>query len=173
MVEVVLGAIATIVWWYAQPGIVQLVALNVMIICTVNTLLINGNPLMRYDAYFIFSDLVETPNLWQRSREALRHFWSDWLLGQPEPEDPLIPAGKRPWLASYAVLSKLYMVMVCVTIVWGIVKVLHPYHLENVAYLVGCTIAAGAAVTPIRSAMELLRNPVRRADVRAGRVSLV
>ena len=106
MVELVLAAVATIVWWYAQPGIVQLVALNVMIICTVNTLLINGNPLMRYDGYYILSDLVEVPNLWQRSREALRHFWSNWLLGQPTVEDPLLPATQRPWLAAYAVFRR-------------------------------------------------------------------
>ena len=112
MVELVLAAVATIVWWYAQPGVVQLVALNVMIICTVNTLLINGNPLMRYDGYYIFSDLVEMPNLWQRSREVLRHFWSDWLLGATSVDDPLLPATQRPWLAVYAVISKVYMVFV-------------------------------------------------------------
>lgn len=65
MVELVLAAAATIVWWYAQPGVVQLVALNIMVICTLNTLLVNGNPLMRYDGYYILSDLVEVPNLWQ------------------------------------------------------------------------------------------------------------
>src|SRR5436305_9749278 len=144
-----------------------------MVICTVNTLLINGNPLMRYDGYYIFSDIVETPNLWQRSREALRHFWSGWLLGRPPQKDPLIPASKRPWLAGYAVLSKAYMLMVCVTIVWGLAKVLHPYHLENMAYFVGCTVAAGAVVTPLRSAVQLMRNPIRRSDVRTGRLSLL
>jgi putative peptide zinc metalloprotease protein len=173
MVELMLASAATIVWWYAQPGVVQLVALNIMIICTVNTLLINGNPLMRYDGYYIFSDLMETPNLWQRSREAFRHFWSDWLLGQPADEDPLIPAGKRPWLAAYAMCSKVYMVVVCVTIVWGLVKVLHPYHLENLAYAVGLTVFGGALVAPISAAAELVRNPVRRADVRTGRLSLL
>jgi putative peptide zinc metalloprotease protein len=173
MVELVLASAATIIWWYAQPGIVQLVALNIMVICTVNTLLINGNPLMRYDGYYIFSDLVETPNLWQRSREAFRHFWSDWLLGQPTEDDPLIPAGKRPLLAAYAMFSKVYMIVVCVTIVWGLVKVLYPYHLQNVAFAVGFTILGGALVAPITAAVELVRNPIRRADVRTGRLSLL
>ena len=108
IVELVLAALATIVWWYAQPGVVQLVALNIMIICTVNTLLINGNPLMRYDGYFIFSDLVETPNLWQRSREAFRYFWSDWLLGQPVVEDPLIPINKPLALGVRGCIQNLY-----------------------------------------------------------------
>src|SRR6185369_9578445 len=173
LVELVLAAMATIVWWYAQPGVVQLVALNIMIICTVNTLLINGNPLMRYDGYYIFSDLVETPNLWQRSREAFKHFWSNWLLGQPAEDDPLIPAGKRPWLAAYAAFSKVYMVVVCVTIVWGLVKVLYPYHLQNLAFAVGLTVFGSALVAPISAAVELARNPLRRADLRTGRLSLL
>jgi putative peptide zinc metalloprotease protein len=173
LVELVLASAATIIWWYAQPGVVQLVALNIVIICTVNTLLINGNPLMRYDGYYIFSDLMETPNLWQRSREAFRHFWSEWLLGQPAEDDPLIPVGKRPWLAAYAMFSKVYMVVVCVTIVWGLVKVLFPYHLQNLAYAVGFTVFGSALVAPITAAVELVRNPIRRADVRTGRLSLL
>jgi putative peptide zinc metalloprotease protein len=173
LVELVLAAAATIVWWYAQPGVLQLVALNIMVICTVNTLLINGNPLMRFDGYYIFSDLMETPNLWQRSREAFKHFWSDWLLGQPAEDDPLIPAGKRPWLAAYAMCSKVYMVVISVTIVWGLAKVLYPYHLQNLAYAVGLTMFGSALIAPISGAREILRNPIHRADIRAGRVSLL
>lgn len=173
MVELVLAAIATIVWWYAVPGVVQLVALNIMIICTVNTLLINGNPLMRYDGYYIFSDLVETPNLWQRSREALRYFWSEWLLGKPVTDDPLIPVHKRPWLACYAMLSKCYMALMCVLIVWGLAKVLHPFHLQNVAYAAGVTILASALVNPISNLVQIARNPIRRREVRTGRLSLL
>ena len=144
VVELCLAAAATIVWWYAQPGVVQLVALNIMVICTLNTLLINGNPLLRYDGYYIFSDFMEVPNLWQRLREALRYFWAEWLLGQPMTVDALLPARHRPWLAAYAIASKIYLTMVCVLIVWGLAKSLAPYHLENIAYAVGFTVLGSA-----------------------------
>ena len=173
LVELVLASIATIVWWYAQPGVVQLVALNVMIICTLNTLLINGNPLMRYDGYYIFSDFMEVPNLWQRSRKALKYFWSEWLLGQPTVEDPLLPARQRPWLAAYASVSKVYLSMMCVMIVWGLAKSLAPFHLQNMAYMVGFTIFGGALVGPATSAVELARNPIRRAEMRKGRLAIL
>lgn len=173
MVELVLAAMATIVWWYAQPGIVQLVALNIMMICTLNTLLVNGNPLMRYDGYYLFSDLVEVPNLWQRSRDALRHFWSEWLLGQPTVDDPLVPATQRPWLAGYAVVSRVYMTFICVAIVWGLAKTLAPYHLQNLAYAVGLTVVGSALVVPVTSAVQLARNPIRRAEMRKGRLAMV
>ncbi len=173
LVELVLAAIATIVWWYAQPGIMQFIALNIMVICTLNTLLVNGNPLMRYDGYYVFSDFVEVPNLWQRSRESLQYFWSEWLLGQPTADDPLLPAAQRPWLAVYAVLSKVYLTAVCVMIVWGLVKTLAPYRLENLAYMVGCVVVGSALVAPVKAAAELARNPVRRGEIRRDRLAIV
>jgi putative peptide zinc metalloprotease protein len=173
VVELFLAALATIVWWHAQPGIVQLVALNVIVICTCNTLVINGNPLMRYDGYYILSDMVEVPNLWQRSREALRHLSSEWLMGRPRVEDPLLPARQRPWLAAYAVSSKIYLSFVCVMIVFGLAKTLAPYQLQNLAYAVGLTVLCGALVGPVRSGVEFARNPVRRAQLRKGRLAIL
>jgi putative peptide zinc metalloprotease protein len=63
--------------------------------------------------------------------------------------------------------------VVCVTIVWGLMKVLYPYHLQNLAFAVGLTVFGGALVGPITTAAELIRNPMRRADVRTGRLSLL
>jgi putative peptide zinc metalloprotease protein len=175
-VEIILAAVATIVWWYAQPGVVQLVALNIMIICTLNTLLVNGNPLLRYDGYYVLSDLVEIPNLWIRARDALRRYTTHWLFSRrttPVQDDPLVPARKRPWLAIYAVASKVYLGLVLVAIVWGLVKYLHPYHLEVLAYLVGLTVVGSALVGPVTSASRLLRSPTRRAELRQGRFALL
>jgi putative peptide zinc metalloprotease protein len=173
VVELTLAAAATIVWWYSVPGVVQLLALNVMVICTVNTLAINGNPLLRYDGYYIFSDLVEVPNLWQRSREALKYFWSEWIMGQPAEDDALLPARQRPWLACYAVVSKLYLTMVCVFLVWGLANSLAPHHLQNVAYLVGLTMLGGTLIGPVTNAVELARNPIRRGQVKRGRLTIL
>ena len=173
LVELVLAAAATIVWWHTQPGIVQLVALNLMLICTLNTLLVNGNPLMRYDGYYVFADLVEVPNLWQRSREAYRYFWSEWILGQPATQDPLLPARQRPWLAAYATASKSYLALVCVMIVWGLTKTLAPYRLENLAYLAGFIVLGSALITPVRSAIELARNPIKQGELPSRRLGVI
>jgi putative peptide zinc metalloprotease protein len=175
-VEWLLAAMATIVWWYAQPGIVQLVAMNLMIVCTVNTLLVNGNPLLRYDGYYILSDLVEMPNLWQRSRDVLRELATRWFLAPrgtttPDP-DPLIPAHRRGWLALYAALSNVYQVLVFVAILWGMVVFLYPYHLQNLAYAVGAVVLGTALLGPARGTARLLRDPLRRGELRAGRLVL-
>ena len=123
-----LAALATIVWWYAQPGVVQLVALNIMIVCTVNTLLVNGNPLLRYDGYYILSDLRRNAQPVAAIARRAAEIHGRWLLGEPVEDDPLVPTRQRAWLAAYAVASKVYMALVCVAIVWGLVQVLYPLH---------------------------------------------
>jgi len=173
LVELVIASLSTIVWWYAQPGLVQLVALDIMLVSTVHTLLVNGNPLLRYDGYYILSDLVESPNLWRRSRDALSSLAGHWLLGQPADEDALVPTRHRMWLAGYAVASKVYYGLLFVAIVWGLVRVLHPHHLENLAYALGLTLVGGALVGPVSSGLRLVQNPFRRRELRQGRLALV
>jgi putative peptide zinc metalloprotease protein len=173
LVELVIASLATIVWWYAQPGLVQLVALDMMLVCTVNTLAVNGNPLLRYDGYYLLADLVESPNLWQRSRDALQNFVSRWLFGNKVDDDALVPTRHRSWLTAYALASKAYSACVFAAIVWGLVLVLYPHHLENIAYALGLTLVCGALVPPVSSIYHVTRNPYRRRELRKGRLATV
>ena len=58
-----LASVATIIWCYSLPGIVNTICFNVMMVCSVGTVLLNGNPLLRYDGYYILSDVLDVPNL--------------------------------------------------------------------------------------------------------------
>jgi putative peptide zinc metalloprotease protein len=55
-VELMIAAIATFIWWNtpSQP-FVNYLSLSLMIVCSVSTVIFNGNPLMRYDGYYIYS----------------------------------------------------------------------------------------------------------------------
>ena len=74
-VEVVLAAAATFLWWWSEPGFVNALCMNIMFVGSINTLLFNGNPLLRYDGYYVLSDIVEIPNLAEQSATALRALW--------------------------------------------------------------------------------------------------
>ena len=50
---------ALFVWLNVEPGTVRVIAYNVMFIAGISTVLFNGNPLLRYDGYYILSDLLE------------------------------------------------------------------------------------------------------------------
>ncbi len=69
LAELFLAAVALIVWARTAPGVVHALAHNVVIIASVSTLLFNGNPLLRYDAYYLLSDWLDIPNLSQRARQ--------------------------------------------------------------------------------------------------------
>ncbi|MDP7288748.1 MAG: PqqD family peptide modification chaperone, partial [Phycisphaerae bacterium] len=79
--ELAIAAIAAIVWASVGPGMVKAVAYNCMFIASVTTLMFNANPLLRYDGYYILSDMLEIPNFAQRSKSYLyylvkRYIWS-------------------------------------------------------------------------------------------------
>ncbi len=71
VVELFLAALAFYVWLAVEPGFVRALAFNVMLVAGVSTLIFNGNPLLRYDAYYILADLIEMPNL---AQQAARHW---------------------------------------------------------------------------------------------------
>ena len=76
-VEAILASIATFIWWFSEPGLLNYLALSVMFICSVSTVLFNGNPLLRFDGYYILMDLLEIPNLRQKATEVMKRFMLD------------------------------------------------------------------------------------------------
>jgi len=56
MVELVLAALAIYIWILIEPSIIRAIAYNVIVIAGVSTLIVNGNPLLRFDGYFILSE---------------------------------------------------------------------------------------------------------------------
>ena len=65
--------------------------LSTMFVCSVSTVMFNANPLLRYDGYYILSDLTEIPNLRQKATSILNRKLADWCLGLEEPDDPFLP----------------------------------------------------------------------------------
>ncbi len=160
-VELLLAAVATFVWWFSEPGIVNLLALNTMVVASMGTLLINANPLMRYDGYYLLADLTETPNLWQRSRDAYRSRLGR-LVFRPRTNQPREPL----WMAVYGGLSSAYLLLVLAAIGWAAIVALQPAGLGVLAYGLSLVIAASVMAGPARQATDAMQNPVRRREFR-------
>ena len=116
-VELFLGSLALFVWLAVEPGAVRTIAYNVMLISGVSTLLFNGNPLLRFDGYYVFSDAIEIPNLGQRSNQYLGYLFQRYALGAKDAESPAHSTGERVWMALYGVTSFLYRVFITFIIV--------------------------------------------------------
>lgn len=127
IVELTLAALAVIGWAVMAPGPWRDAAMMVMVIGSVNTVLINGNPLLRYDGYFIFSDWVRVPNLGYEAIEALRHSIRRIVWGRSSTDGEV--AGDQTTVAStrflvcYALLSAIYRYVMLTAIVYAIYRI--------------------------------------------------
>lgn len=146
LVELLLAAIAILCWRLFQPGLLQTIALNTIIVCSVGTLFFNGNPLLRYDGYFVLADLVGIPNLWQESRKALRSKLAKWFF-KPEVTANTPPVDRQGLLVVYAIASMTYRVFVISAILLFMYRLLVPKGLGGLMPLVLATFAVGAGVT--------------------------
>lgn len=160
--ELLLAAGATLVWWCAVDGPVRMAALSVMIVGSLNTLLLNGNPLMRYDGYYLFSDLVRVPNLAAEASRVARETWRRWGLGL---EGALPPRTGEPrrLLLGYAVASFLYRLFIIGVILLGVHALGRAFRLRVLAWIITLLSLAGL-VTPLlmATAQPLLRRATRR-----------
>ncbi len=133
VVEIVLASLATYIWAFTVPGSgINQFALNVMVTASLNTLLFNGNPLLRYDGYYFLMDMMEMPNLKQKGSSYLWYLFQKFVLGVENANEPIDTRGREPGLISYAVCSAIYRWFIMFAIVgmvwtfldkygWGIV----------------------------------------------------
>lgn len=116
-VEVFIGALALFFWVSAEPGFMRSLAYNVIFIAGVSSILFNGNALLRYDAYYILSDLLEIPNLGPRGLRYVGYLFQRYLFGVREAEPPESTPGERVWFILYTVASWAYRIFIYVAIV--------------------------------------------------------
>jgi len=148
-VEIVLASVCTFVWWFTQPGLLNYLCLNVMFISSVSTLMFNANPLLRYDGYYILSDLIEIPNLRQKATTILQSKLAAWTLGLPETPDPFLPQ-RRQWLfAIYTVAAAIYKWVVMAAILWFLYIVFEPYGLQIIGKLITVMAVGGLIFQPL------------------------
>lgn len=117
MVELFIASLALYVWLLSEPGITRAIAFNVMVVAGVSTLVVNGNPLLRYDGYYIFSDLIEMPNLAQRGQKYLTYIWDRYVFGVYDIEPSHESKSERRWLFFYTPLAWVYRTLVTVSII--------------------------------------------------------
>lgn len=133
MIELLIAAFALAIWFSTQSGLVHDLAFVVMFICGVSSILFNGNPLLRFDAYYILCDTFDLPNLAARSKTFWSQGISNLILGKFKWSSMTMAKGEEKWLWLYAPLSLLYSLMLMSYIVFWVGKQ---------SLILGCIIAA-------------------------------
>jgi len=112
MVELFVASLALGVWLIVEPGLIRSAAYNVMIISGVSSLLFNGNPLLRFDGYYVLCDAIEIPNLAARSNQYLGNLALKHLFGLEKVRQQAMAPGEAPWFVFYGVAAFVYRLMV-------------------------------------------------------------
>jgi putative peptide zinc metalloprotease protein len=172
-VELLLASLATFLWWFSEPGPFNSLCLNVMLVCSISTVLFNGNPLLRYDGYYVLSDLLEVPNLAGQASEVVRKAAAWWFAGITPPKDratePTLPTA---WLAAYFVASALYRVFVVLVILWALHSILKPFGLDAITGGVAILTFGGLLAAPLVGMARIVRDPRWSDRVKFGRLGI-
>ena len=111
--ELVLAVFCTLLWALCPEGAAKNVFFVLASTSWVMTLAINLSPFMRFDGYFVFSDLLDFPNLHERAGACARWWLRKTFFGLVEatPEPDLLPR-QRAGLILFAYITWAYRLVV-------------------------------------------------------------
>jgi len=158
LTELFCAGLAMMVWTNAEPGLARAASFNCLLIAGVSTLLFNGNPLLRFDAYFILSDLIEIPNLGARATRFYGYLLNRYAFGVRGQTSPVQARGEAAWFACYAPVSYAYRLWVMLSIAVFVATQLHGVG----AVLAVWTIASGILYPLARGVWHIARGPALR-----------
>jgi putative peptide zinc metalloprotease protein len=172
-VELMIASIATFVWWNtpSQPFVNNL-ALSLMVVCSVSTVIFNGNPLMRYDGYYVLADWLEIPNLRERANRYISRLFMDKALGIEVQPEPYMELWRRILFVTFAVVSYVYRWVVTFFILMFTSNFLKPYKLEIISQTLFAISLGSMIGWPLYRLGKNIARRGRLPDMKRGRVSV-
>ncbi len=141
IVELLLAAVAMFAWLQLSDGLLREAAFAVMLIGGVSTLLFNGNPLLRFDGYYVLSDAIEIPNLATRAARYYGYLARRYLLRIGAERAPNTVQGERRWLLLFGAASTLYRLSITIGIALFLIAVVPTLGVVMAAWLLTAQLA--------------------------------
>jgi len=111
--ELAIAGIAAIVWLYAEPeSLTRQLSYNMVFMASVSTILFNANPLLKFDGYYMLSDILEIPNLYDRAKKHLQWLIQHYAYGMTNTHPVSSRLSEKIVLISYGISSMIYKVLV-------------------------------------------------------------
>jgi putative peptide zinc metalloprotease protein len=170
-VECFLASIATFVWWNTEQGLLNSLSLATMFICSVNTILFNANPLLRYDGYYVMADWLEIPNLRIKSTQFFTYLFQEKVLGLEVPVQSYMPRSRRVLFVTYAIASYFYRWFVTYSIIYFLSQFLKPHKLQSISYALAIGSLIPLAGMPVYQMFKFVRTPGRMRKVKKARAA--
>jgi putative peptide zinc metalloprotease protein len=118
MFELFAAAVAAFGWILTRdnPGTLHQLCYNVMLTSGVATVLFNANPLMKFDGYYMLSDLLEVPNLMPRSMNLLKFLFQKHVYRVENAQPPTSNPSEALILLVYGIAALAYRVLIFISI---------------------------------------------------------
>ncbi len=137
--ESIAAMVALAIWCFTGPGLVHDAAHSAVVFSTLVTIGFNANPLMKYDGYYVMSDLLGMPNLRSEAFAQIRGTLVRVLYGVKRPQ--LAASVSRRWmLAAFGLLSSGYKIVVLIGIALVIAVQLPLVGISLAVYFIATTI---------------------------------
>lgn len=145
-IELFLAAVATLVWVNTGPGIANTVAYNTIFAASTITVLFNANPLMRFDGYYILSDLLRIPNLAAKGQQFVQWLGRKLFFGIRDQPPPAFLA--QPFaIGTYGILAFVWRWVVWIGIMTAVALLFKGAGIILAAFSVAGLLLTGAVKT--------------------------
>lgn len=166
LAELLLAVLALLAWSLLEDGPLRTAAFMLASATWITTLLINLNPFMRFDGYFLISDLWGIDNLQQRAFALCRWRLREVLFGYGEPAPEPWSRAMRRRLLLWGYGAWLWRAALFLGIA---LAVYHLFFKLLGLFLMAVELAWFIALPIVREALEWWRH---RRQARGGRVAL-
>ncbi len=139
VVDLLVASLCLLAWRYTTPGPWHALFLLLAVLGSLNSLLLNGNPLMRYDGYYIAADLLGKANMRAESLRQARQVGWRLLMG---PRTQAVGETITPGMVGFGLASGVYLWAVLLLILLGLYRWLEPAGLQPLV------VAAGGLLIP-------------------------
>ncbi len=164
LAEAALATMSTYVWYFTQPSLINSLAFYQIAISFISTLLFNGNPLLKFDGYFILIDFLGMPNLAGNALKHVKYLFMNRVMGIQRFATPAQNPSQARTYTIYGISSFLYRVTLYAAIVTGVY-----YRFDKVLGIVLAMVAFGLfVVRPVWGGLRTLYLSRAELTPRAG-----
>ncbi|GAB5405088.1 MAG: biotin/lipoyl-binding protein [Aureliella sp.] len=139
-IELVVATVASWVWLSTVDSPVNTLALQTMCVCSISTILVNANPLMRFDGYYILADWLDEVNLRSKADRLLSSKVADWVLGRSASRTRSHAIRRDAMLMMLSAAGWVYRSFLALAIAGGITMLWSSWNLVWVGRTLGCAI---------------------------------
>jgi len=156
-IDLIICFVATTIWWATAPGMwTHDLAYKVMMVSGIGVTLINLNPLIKLDGYYMFSEIIGEMDLKERSTMYVSEWIKKNVLSLPI-EVEYIPRRRRLLYIVYALLSGIYSYLLIIVVVMFIYHALQHYNPEF-AWIPGLLVAGFMFKSRIRKLVRFMND---------------